>query len=363
MFSVRYIGIVVLWFMPLFAFSNSLADKYPSYEYVFAEFGINSSYIYDDSFEKFVLKNEKKIEHFYKNSIKRGYALLPLVRKNLMDDGLSDLFMYISMIESGFSSSIVSPKKAVGLWQFMPATAKDYKLSVCKSFDERCDPISSTNAAIEYLSKLHKQFGKWYLAVMAYNCGEGRLKKAIKKANSDVLYVLLDNEAKYLPLETRDYIKKILLIAMIGESKNLDFALNNSTYENTLVQVEVLAGTKLKNVAKCIGMNELELLKLNRQFKRGIVPNKKKMYNITIPEDKMANFYLKYEILENTNSIKPHLLSYYVKLGDTLSSIAKKYNSSEDEIKVANNLDDYAIELDKLLLIPVSQELFESLLK
>jgi membrane-bound lytic murein transglycosylase D len=294
--------------------------------------------------------------------MKRGDALLPLIRGNLMDDGLSDLFIYISMVESGFSPAIVSSKKAVGLWQFMPATAKHYKLSVCNSFDERCDPVSSTNAAIVYLRKLYKQFGKWYLAVMAYNCGEGRLEKAIKKANTDVLHVLLDSDAKYLPLETREYIKKILLVAMIGEGKMLDFAPRSSISSTHLMQVEVLGGTKLRELAKLIDMEEFELLKLNKQFKKGFIPNEQKIYNIMIPEDKMITFYLKYNISEDTNIIKPHLLSYYVKLGDTLDNIAKKYHTTEEEIKIVNNLNDYAIELDKLLLIPISQELFERLL-
>ena len=364
MFGTKYIIKVVFiaLFIPLYAFSTSLMEKYPSYEYVFSEFGIDGSYIYDVDFEEFVLHNENKIKNFYKRSMKRGDALLPLIRGNLMDDGLSDLFVYISMIESGFSPAIVSPKKAVGLWQFMPATAKYYKLSVCNSFDERCDPVSSTNAAIAYLRKLHKQFGKWYLAVMAYNCGEGRLEKAIKKANSDVLYVLLDSDAKYLPLETREYIKKILLVAMIGEGRMLNFTPKSNLFSRDLVQVKVMSGTKLRELAKLINMKEVELLKLNKQFKKGFIPNGQKLYNIIIPEDKMITFYLKYEIPEDSKIIKPHLLSYYVKLGDTLDDIAEKYNSTKEEIKTLNNLEDYAIELDKLLLVPVDKELFERLL-
>jgi len=358
---IRVVLLAVL--MHTYSFSTSLMEKYPSYEYVFSEFGVDESYIDDENFKAFVLKNEKRIKNFYNHAMRRGDSLVPLIRGNLIDDGLSDLFVYISMVESGFSPSIVSSKKAVGLWQFMPATAKHYKLSVCNSFDERCDPVSSTNAAIAYLRKLHKEFGKWYLAVMAYNCGEGRLQNAIKKANTDVLYILLDSNAKYLPFETREYIKKILLVAMIGESEYMDFTVKSPLFSANLVQVEVSAGTKLKELAKLIDINEHELVKLNRQFKNGLIPNRKKIYNITIPEEKIASFYLKYELSDNLDTIKPHLLSYYVKLGDTLEKIAKKYNATEDEIKIVNHLDSDAIELDKLLLIPVSQELFESLLE
>jgi len=364
MLSMKHIIkiVLIMLFLPLYAFSTSLIEKYPSYEYVFSEFGIDGSYIYNVDFEEFVLHNEKKIKNFYEHSMKRGDALLPLIRRNLMDDGLSDLFIYISMVESGFSPAIVSPKKAVGLWQFMPATAKHYKLLVCNSFDERCDPVSSTNAAIVYLRKLHKQFGKWYLAVMAYNCGEGRLEKAIKKANTDVLHVLLDNDAKYLPLETREYIKKILLVAMIGEGKMLDFAPRSSTPSVDLMQVEVFGGTKLSYVAKLIDMKENELVKLNKQFKKGLIPKDKKLYMIMIPEDKMITFYLKYEIPEESRSIRPHLISHYVSLGDTLKELAEKYHTDAEEIKTANNLSDDTLTLDMLLVIPVSEELFEEML-
>jgi len=358
--SIRTVFIMLL--LPYYAFSMSLSEKYPSYEYVFTEFGIDEAYIFDVDFEKFVLHNEKKIKLFYERSMKRGDALLPVIRENLMDDGLSDLFVYISMVESGFSPGIVSPKKAVGLWQFMPATAKHYNLSVCNSFDERCDPVSSTSAAIAYLSKLHKQFGKWYLAVMAYNCGEGRLEKAIKKANSNELDILIDNDAKYLPLETREYIKKILLVAMIGESEILDFEPRSSMDSNSIMQVEVYAGTKLNQLAKRIGMKASTLLNLNKQFKKGLVPREKKLYNIMIPEDKMVDFYMKYEFQEERKTIKPHLLSHYVKLGETLQTIAKQYHTTSEEIKTVNRLDDDMLELEKLLLIPISEVLFEEML-
>lgn len=346
-----------------YSFSLSITDKYPSYAYVFAEFGVDESYIYDVDFEQFVSQNEKKIKAFYTRSLNRGKDLLPMMRGYLMDDGLSDLFIYLAMVESGFSPAIVSPKKAVGLWQFMPATAKHYNLSVYNSFDERCDPISSTNAAIHYLSKLHRQFGKWYLAAMAYNCGEGRLEKAIKKAGSDELSILVDDRDKYLPLETREYIKKILLVAMIGENMTLDFQSGQYSSIDDILQVEVLGGTKLRALAKLIEMKPSRLLALNKQFKNAIVPTKKPMYKIAIPEEKMVAFYLKYELPEEKKFIKSHLISHNVSLGDTLENIAKEYHSSVEEIKAANQLSDDFLVLDTLLVIPVSQGLFEETLK
>ena len=352
--------LLLVAFLPTLIFSMSLSEKYPSYAYVFSEFELDETFIYDSDFENFVHKNEKKIQNFYERASQRGEVVIPLVKNHLVDNDLSDLFVYISMIESGFTADIVSPKKAVGLWQFMPATAKHYKLEVCNGFDERCDPDSSTKAAMDYLRKLHKQFGKWYLAVMAYNCGEGRLSKAIKKAGSKELHILINPYNKYLPRETREYIQKILLVAMIGEGEVLDFQSRSANR----VQVEVQGGTKLSSIAKLLSMKTAALQKLNRQFKKGTVPRKKKVYKLVIPEEKMMIFYMKYEIQEEINEkiLKPHFISHYVVLGDTLKNLAKEYNSTTEELMMANKLKDDALTLDMFLLIPVTESVFESYL-
>jgi len=244
----------------------------------------------------------------------------------------------------------------------MPSTAKHYDLAVCNSVDERCDPVSSTNAAITYLSKLNDKFGKWYLAAMAYNCGEGRLKKAIRKAGSDELSILLDDNEKYLPKETRDYIKKILLAAMIGENELLDYDEVKNSGTDPLMQVEVASGTKLTNIAKLLKMKTSDLFALNKQYKNGVIPKVKHVYKIMIPEELMMLFYMKYETEEEKSTLKPHFISHYVVMGDTLESLAKKYKTEAEEIKIANKLEDEALTLDTLLLIPVDEALFEKML-
>jgi membrane-bound lytic murein transglycosylase D len=245
----------------------------------------------------------------------------------------------------------------------MSATAKHYNLDVCNSYDERCDPVSSTAAAINYLNKLYAQFGKWYLAAIAYNCGEGRLKKAILKAGSDELGILTNESAKYLPKETRNYIRKILLIAMIGEEKYLDFPVTFSSKEEDVIQVEVPAGCNLTKLAEILKMKPSRLLGMNRQFKEGLVPRRKAHYMLQIPEDKIMRFYLKYEPKAEIKKVRPHLVSHRVAMGDTLEHIAEKYHSCVDEIKTVNRLEDDFLILDSLLLIPVSRETFEKMLR
>jgi membrane-bound lytic murein transglycosylase D len=340
-----------------------MAKTYPSYHYVLNEFDIDKSYIHNDEFSEFVLKNEKKLKLFYKHSLQRGKKILPRMKGLLLGKGISDVFIYLSMIESGFSSSAVSPKKAVGLWQFMPKTAKNYHLTVCDTYDERCDTASATSAAVAYLNKLHKQFGKWYLAALAYNCGEGCVERAIQKAGTDELSILTDNTLKYLPEETRTYIKKILLVAMMGENSTVAFdVMSSKTLRNDLVKVEVKGGTDLKKLAKLLKIKYSVLHKLNSKILGGVVPTKKKRYKITIPIDKIFAFYLRYQIDNNENKTsKSHLISHYVKLGETLESIAKKYHSKSRDIMVVNQLEDEYLSVNQFLVIPVSKKIFEKI--
>jgi len=332
-------------------FGNPIANKYPSYSYVFNEFNVDQSYIDNDEFLFFVLKNEKKLRTFYRRSLQRGKDILPTMKNLLVGDGVSDLFIYLSMIESGFSSRAVSVKKAVGLWQFMPVTAKRFNLQICNSNDERCDTSLATTAAIAYLNKLYKQFGKWYLAAMAYNCGEGCVQKALKKAGTDDLSILTDNNLKYLPKETRDYMKKILLVAMIGENNGLDIDSNGNS--GSTIEVNIAKGTELVHLARLIKMDYSLLKKLNT----GMKDNK-----IIIPLEKVYAFYLRYELIEQSIEPKPHLISHYVALGETVESIAIKYKSDSEAIFRANHLSDTFLTLGQFLVIPVSKNLFEKTL-
>jgi len=361
--KIRSLYLTILLLIPVVLFPASLADKYPVYTYVFDEFDVDESYIDNSSFVTFVRKNEKKVKQLYERSVHREEMLSPMVRRYLMERGLSDLLIYLAIVESGLSTDSVSPKNAAGLWQFMPATAQDYNLDICNSFDERYDPISATSAAIRHLNRLHQQFGKWYLAVIAYNCGEGRLKRAIMQAGCDELEVLTDEEGKYLPKETREYIRKILLTAIIGEGSYLDFSASLSERGRRTVQVEIDGGCNIKKIAKILGMQPSVLLGMNRQFKKGIIPKEKVIYRLMIPEEKLISFYLKYKEEQGVKSAKPHLISHIVKMGDTLEYIARQYGSSVEEIKHTNKLKYEFLELGAILLVPVSEKTFEKTLR
>lgn len=126
--------------------------------------------------------------------------------------------IYLAMIESNFNPTAKSRVKAVGMWQFMSATARQFGLTVGKKVDERKDPAKATDAALTYLAQLHDRFGSWYLAAAAYNSGQGTVSKAMKQVlgrtkGTDADFFRI---AKALPKETRDYVPKLIASAKVG---------------------------------------------------------------------------------------------------------------------------------------------------
>jgi membrane-bound lytic murein transglycosylase D len=126
--------------------------------------------------------------------------------------------IYLALIESNFNPNAKSPVKAVGMWQFMSATARQFGLTVGKGTDERKDPSRATDAALAYLSTLHDRFGSWYLAAAAYNSGQGTVSKALKQVtgrttgtDEDFFRIL-----GALPKETQNYVPKLIASARVG---------------------------------------------------------------------------------------------------------------------------------------------------
>ena len=379
MYKIKYIILISL-FTSLYA--NTITNRYPSYHFVLSQFGVNSDYIYDSSFIDFIDKKEKSLIKFYKNSIKRGQTYIPIFKNMLRDDGLSEQFIYISMVESGFNPNIISSKKAVGMWQFMPTTARNYNLNVNHYIDERYNPISSTTAAIKYLKKLKRDFGKWYLAVMAYNCGEGRVAKAIKKAGSDDITTLLNKDKRYIPKETIDYVKKILLLSMIGENQSTTI-FTNYLQEDTIInyddegvaEVFVKKHTNLSILAQIIGVDIDILSKMNSHIKNQD-SLEEEITNILIPIEKLPQFYLLYDIeneeeenLNNnidileTKSKDDYFISYVVESNLSIESLANEYNLTMGDICKVNGFLKTDLTIGEVILIPTSKELFNSLVK
>lgn len=292
-----------------------------------------------------------------------SYEFIPIIRSMIVQAGIPQEFLFLAMAESGFSSRAYSKKRAVGIWQFMPYTAKDLGLVINDYIDERRDPIKSTQAAIKYLQFLYNATGEWYLAAMAYNCGLGRLKKAIERAGSSKLEVLLDEQEKYLPGETRQYIRTILSMSLAFsntqkmQSVNREYLLNRGAFD-TLAQVQVKGGTLLASIAASAGMSLADIKKYNRHLTYNFLPQSSKQYAIYIPYDRLAYF---------KQNFNPHTVAtanfifHKVKKGESLASIAKKYGISMEELKLSNNFSSkQTIFANQKIIIPILQKITQN---
>jgi len=320
-------------------------------------FDIEPSFLYDPIMNNMRTKNSSisKSKHFFR-TMDDAYIFIPAIKSTLAKYDVPQEFLYLAMAESNFHTHAYSNKRAAGLWQFMPYTGRMYNLRIDEYVDERRDLIKSTEAAAKYLSSLHKRFGKWYLAAIAYNCGGGRLNHAIEKAGSDELSVLLDEDKKFIPRESRYYIRKIVALALIGTDEQY---LLSSEYEHLLNRanaysistVKIPSGESLKRVAKLIDMPLRDLKKLNRHLKYDFVPPYSKYYDIYIPYIKLADFKRKYYEAPMRSIYKVHI----VRSGDNLSYIGKKYGVSYAVIKDFNHLKSNRLRLRQKLIIPISK--------
>jgi membrane-bound lytic murein transglycosylase D len=172
------------------------------------------------------------------------------------------------------------------------------------------------------------------------------------------------DDSDYIPKETRFYIKKILLVAMIGENVSLGFEENMEgaiveLYGEGVVQVEVQPGERLENIAEMIHIEPKDLLKINHHFKNGVVPVSLPSYKMNIPNIKVVDFYAIYTLKRELEKYsKTHYLSHKVKSKEKLEQIAAKYQTTVREILAFNPLDRRKINTGQVLVIPVNKKVF-----
>jgi membrane-bound lytic murein transglycosylase D len=156
----------------------------------------------------------------YQTSLTRMEKYEDMISSKLAERDMPQELIYLAMIESNFNPDAKSPAKAVGLWQFMSATARRFGLSVGGRTDERRDPERATDAALKYLSSLYDRFGSWYLAAAAYNSGEGTIQRALRRVTGKPVGTDADffRILPSLPRETQNYVPKLIASARVGQT-------------------------------------------------------------------------------------------------------------------------------------------------
>jgi soluble lytic murein transglycosylase-like protein len=175
-----------------------------------------------DGFHREVGARLRRENAYIRRALEQGRPIIPMLRREFEAANMPPLLHYVALIESGYDNNAVSPAKAVGMWQFMPATARHYGLVVRGSTDERRDRVKSTRAAAQYLRDLAFEFGgeALLLALAGYNRGENGVRRALKRMDdpfSDRSYWRLV-EKRLLPEETAKYVPRFMAAAVAGEA-------------------------------------------------------------------------------------------------------------------------------------------------
>jgi membrane-bound lytic murein transglycosylase D len=276
------------------------------------------------------------------------------VRAALAQAGLPTDLVWLSLIESGHNPNIVSPAGAVGLWQFMPETARTYGLTVDRWVDERQDPERETEAAVRFLADLYRRFGSWDLAMAAYNMGHGGLSRAIKKFNTNDFWELARHEAG-IPWETTLYVPKILATAIVMNNKRA-FGLDGIKPDppESFDVVEVGPGLLLGDIARAAGVDVSAVEALNPAYIAGRTPpvaagHVSQSYAVRLPRGARP---LPGRLLA-LEAARDELTSYAVKQGDTPASVARATGASEATVRGLNHVGaQETLASGTLLLVP-----------
>jgi membrane-bound lytic murein transglycosylase D len=309
---------------------------------------------------------------YMKMVLARKEQYFPMYEETMKDFSIPVEIQHLSIIESGLDPKIKSHMGAMGLWQFMPATGREYGMQVNPDIDDRMDPEKSTEAAAKYLKALYKMFGNWEVALAAYNCGPGNVRKAIRHSGGKTTFWGIYD---YLPKETRSYVPQFqAMLYILNHLEEHNLHLEEPSYPMEYEQVNFDKTFHLKTLASLTTVCLKELEKLNPSIKQGKVPESHRSMSIRVPKSKA--FFIKENLASIGDSLSkatPVLLAsttpietatkessaqpastriaYKVKSGDALGTIANRYGVTLTQIKQWNNLGSNLIKEGQILII------------
>ena len=222
--------------------------------------------------QSFIELFQGNLHEFMQESLQRSAQYLPMVQDIFRSEGVPLDLAYLAIVESGYKNNALSRASARGMWQFMPATGREHGLEQNWFLDERSDPEKSTRAAAQYLKALNLTFdGDWNLAMASYNAGPGRLKSAVRRSKAND-YWTITATSKYLPRETRNYVPMIMAAVLIA--KNPEAYGFEAVEANPLVydRVTIPDAIDLRTVAEWTDVTIEEIRALNPELRRTTTP-------------------------------------------------------------------------------------------
>ena len=280
--------------------------------------------------------------------LSRSGKYLHMMKEILRKKEVPEDMVFLSLIESGFNPNAYSIARAVGPWQFIASTAKRYGLEINWWKDERRDPVKSTEAAADYLKDLYEMFGSWNLAMAAYNAGEGKILKAVKKTRSDDYWDLLDT--KHIKRETKEYVPRFIAASLIASNPQ-EFGFEDIEYHPPLKydEVEIESPLDLSVAAECANTTLEEIKKLNPELRRWCTPPDADRYTLKIPEGTKEIFLERLSVVPEEERFT--IDRYTIKKGDTFKSISKRTGIPVPVILSLNSM-------EKIMPLKVGREIY-----
>jgi peptidoglycan lytic transglycosylase D len=297
---------------------------------IVGEFPLEVNKYVEQYIEYFTGRGRKTMEAW----LERSGKYFPMMANIFNEENVPQQLIFLSMPESGLNPTARSWARAVGLWQFMKTTGSIYDLKADFYVDERRDPEKATRAAAKYLRDMYVLFDDWYAAIASYNCGEGRVRRSMKKAGSTNFW----KYRRFLPRETRNYVPQYIAVTLIG-SNPAQYGFENIRYQIAIdtKTYEIDKPIDLSVLAKCAGI-ELSLMKeLNPELtQHHTPPNYEDGYEIKIPEISYDYFVKNLELVPD--EAKLQYVIHTVGSGETLSGIAYKYKVQLSQLARVNNI-------------------------